>query len=449
MQGRRGCRTARLWLAALLVGVGAGRVWSTDAIPPPGGEARADGGAAAALVVAQAESALGNLNGQKLTAPFGGAVPVWARDWVERRGRDDPFDRRWHGYAVRLPAPYGDSEWLGVFSMYHPVEADADHFHRLERRNGLWSLGAEIDEREPASGYRITHHDLQVRLLPAEHRLNATDRMSVRRLSGARGLMLARMSEDLAVQEVRVEGAVAPFARAGGLLAVAVPPGPPASLPVQVEYGGIVHHPGMDDVGPEVSFLFSYWYPNIARLPATGDVTVTAPVAWTVIAEGEQQDRTATGGEARIRWRQSHPVCWLQFAAGPYQRTSRTAGDKMLNVYLLKPHPRTAETALNTVSQALPFFSRTFTPFPWTHYDVVEYPMTVGALEGYSMTAMSLELLRVALPHELSHSWWGGLVPNTYTVDMWNESFASYSERLLSEAAKPEPRPGLHAGDKR
>jgi hypothetical protein len=333
--------------------------------------------------------------------------------------------------------------------MYHPVEADADHFHRLEQRNGVWSLGTEIGEREPASEYQITHHDLQVRLLPAEHRLNATDRMTVRRLRGAHGLMLARMSEDFAVQEVRVAGAVASFGRAGGLLAVAMPLGPPASLLVQVEYGGIVHHPGMDDVNSEVSLLFSYWYPNIARLPATGDVTVTAPAAWTVIAEGEQQDRTATGDEARTRWRQTHPVCWLQIAAGPYQRTSRAVGDKTLNVYLLKPNPGTAETALNTVSQALPFFSRTFTPFPWTHYDVVEYPMSVGALEGYSMTAMSLELLRVALPHELSHSWWGGLVPNTYTVDMWNEGFASYSERLLSEAAKPEPRPGLHAGDKR
>jgi aminopeptidase N len=205
----------------------------------------------------------------------------------------------------------------------------------------------------------------------------------------------------------------------------------------------------MDNVDTEVSFLFSYWYPNVARLPATGDVTVTAPAAWTVIAEGEQQDRTGTVGEARTRWRQTHPVCWLQFAAGPYQRSSRPLGEKTLNIYLLKPDAHAAEMALDTLAQALPFFSRTFSPFPWTHYDVVEYPMTVGALEGYSMTAMSRELLRVALPHELSHSWWGGIVPNTYTVDMWNEGFASYSERLLSEAAKPPAQIGLRAGEKR
>ena len=65
------------------------------------------------------------------------------------------------------------------------------------------------------------------------------------------------------------------------------------------------------------------------------------------------------------------------------------------------------------------------------------------------MTAMSPEMFRIALPHELSHSWWGGMVPNTYTVDMWNEGFASYSERLLNEASKPGPPRGLRAGEER
>src|SRR5207244_5025579 len=98
---------------------------------------------------------------------------------------------------------------------------------------------------------------------------------------------------------------------------------------------------------------------------------------------------------------------------------------------------------------ALSFYSRTFAPFPWTHYDVVEYPMTLGALEAYSFTTASLELIPQALPHELAHSWWGGLVPNSYTVDMWNEAFATYSERLLREADSPRPRPGLQPGEER
>jgi hypothetical protein len=80
---------------------------------------------------------------------------------------------------------------------------------------------------------------------------------------------------------------------------------------------------------------------------------------------------------------------------------------------------------------------------------VVESSLAAGALEGYSMTIMSAEMIRPALPHELAHTWWGGLVPNTYMVDMWNEAFASYSERLLREAEKPEAPRGLRAGEER
>jgi hypothetical protein len=420
-------------------------------VPPTGAASRspaAEPEQQATAVVAQAEAALG-LSAEKLDAPFGGAPPAWARQWVERRGRDDLFDRRWRGHAVRLPAPYGDTEWLGVFSMYHPVETDADHFHRLERRDGRWVLGPEIDEREPAAQYRIVHHQLDVRLLPAENRMEATDRMTVRRLAGARGLLLARMNDDYGVQAVRVAGVAARFVRAGGLLAIVLPTGTPAELPVEVKYGGTVHHPGMDSVDPEVSYLFSYWYPNVARLPATGDLTVTAPAAWTVIGQGELQSRTVAEEEARTRWRQDHPVCWLQFAAGPYQRTSRQVADKTLNVYLLGPNSEKAEAAFRSLEKALPFFSRRLGAFPWTHYDVVEYPMLLGALESYSFTGISLELVPTALPHELAHSWWGGLVPNTYTTDMWNEAFATYSERLLAEATHPRSQPGTRPGEER
>ena len=94
--------------------------------------------------------------------------------------------------------------------------------------------------------------------------------------------------------------------------------------------------------------------PNIARLPATGDLTVTAPAAWTVIAQGERESRQEAGDVARTRWRQTHPVCWLQVAAGRYHQTARAVGAKTLNVYLLKPDEERAAKVLNTLEQALP-----------------------------------------------------------------------------------------------
>jgi hypothetical protein len=448
-------RAPGLWAAVLLaLSLGAVRGESVPVPQPRQAPLAAvatapapESGATAA--VAAAEQALSDRKPEALTAPFGGHIPGWARDWVTRRGKADLFDRQWHARAVRLPAPYHGAEWLAVFSMYHPVEADADHFHLLASAHGEWAVSAEIDEREPATEYRILHHEAELQLLPEAHRLQALDRMTVRRLVGARGLMLARMNDDYSVEAVRAAGNAVPFARSGGLLAVAMPPGPPSELPVEVRYSGEVRHPGMDEIEPDGAFLFSYWYPNIARLPATGDLTVTAPAKWTVIAQGERESRQEAGAVARTRWRQTHPVCWLQVAAGGYHQTARTVGTKTLNVYLLQPDEDRASKVLGTLEQALPFYSRTFGEYPWSHYDVVEYPLAVGALEGYTMTAMSPELFRNAIPHELSHSWWGGIVPNTYTVDMWNEGFASYSERLLNEASKPELPRGLRAGEER
>jgi hypothetical protein len=231
-----------------------------------------------------AERALAERKLDALSGPFGGSAPAWARDWVTRRGRNDIFDRRWHARVVRLPAPYRGTEWLAVFSMYHPVESDADHFHRLKERNGAWVVGAEIEERQPAEEYRITHHQAEVQLLPDDHRLRALDRMTVRRLPSARGLMLARMNEEFAVEAVRVAGAAVPFARDGGLLAISMPSHVPAETVVEVSYSGQVQHPGMDNIDTDSAILFSYWYPNIARLPATGDLassrTAKRPASW-------------------------------------------------------------------------------------------------------------------------------------------------------------------------
>src|SRR5947208_972835 len=89
MQGRGWRKTIGIWAAALMLAAGTGPSRSGGALPPPAGELPVDGGSPAAPVVAQAEGALTNLDAKRLAAPFGGAVPVWARDWVERRGHDD------------------------------------------------------------------------------------------------------------------------------------------------------------------------------------------------------------------------------------------------------------------------------------------------------------------------------------------------------------------------
>ena len=57
-----------------------------------------------------------------------------------------------------------------------------------------------------------------------------------------------------------------------------------------------------------------------------------------------------------------------------------------------------------------------------------------GALEGYSFATFGPGMLENSIAHELSHTWWGGLVPCPYTRSMWDEGFAEYSDSLFQRS---------------
>jgi len=80
---------------------------------------------------------------------------------------------------------------------------------------------------------------------------------------------------------------------------------------------------------------------------------------------------------------------------------------------------------------ALPYFEKRYGPYPFKRYSVMDGGQVMGfvALEGYSMaTYGTITLTPMVVAHELAHTWWGGIVPNTYLRSWWNEAFASYSD---------------------
>jgi len=66
-----------------------------------------------------------------------------------------------------------------------------------------------------------------------------------------------------------------------------------------------------------------------------------------------------------------------------------------------------------------------------------------GALEAYSFSTYSRGAFG-AVVHEVAHTWWGGIVPSSYTTSMWNESFASYCDGLFyRQTAEKKPERAL------
>jgi len=340
----------------------------------------------------------------------------------------------WTIGALGVPGTPGPS-YLAIFRSFHTLESTGDHIYHLVQEGGHWRFGREIPETDTL-GYRIRDHALTVTFNLPSGTCQISDDVRLERTDATAGFCILRLSCDMQVDKVTIGQQDAGAEAVAGM--VVLPPQREANTTVHLEYHGRVDHPGSDYIRADEVLLCSYWYPHIARLPATQTTTVTVPKGWTAVAEGELVSRNEKRHATTFTFRNRIPTCFFTLDAGEYAITSRTVEGRTLSVYELDPKPGRAEKALSMLQQALAFFEANFGPFPYTHYELVETrgPFD-GALEAYSFSTYDRGDFG-ALVHELSHTWWGGIVPNPYTKTLWNESFASYSDELFQRLTQAQ-----------
>lgn len=358
--------------------------------------------------------------------------------------------KKWEAGVLLPPNPKGEAQaGLAIFHAWHTCESDGDHFHLLRKTDTGWQLGAELPEREPGS-YRVRDHALTVSLDPTKKRASLSDRVRIERTGATLApYVLLRLSDDFKVEDVRrdsAKGARVPFQQIGGALACASPTD--RAFTFYLRYAGQVNHRGSDYILENEATLNSYWYPHIARLPATATVTVTAPPGWTPIAQGKLlSQKHKANGAITATFRNDIPTCYFTVDAGRYAITSRKVADRTLSVYLLNNAPDLAKRCLDLLQNAIAFFDKNFAPYPYPRYTVVEtHGPFGGALEGYSLATFGPGTLPGTIVHELSHTWWGGIVPCAYTRSMWNESFADYSDGLFQRLSQKREGGGEFGG---
>ncbi|MGC8668690.1 MAG: M1 family metallopeptidase [Chthonomonadales bacterium] len=352
----------------------------------------------------------------------------------------------WSLAAVNLPGRQ-DPQCVAIFRSFHTLESTGDHIYTLVLQHGRWRFGREIPEADTL-GYRIRNHNLVVTFDLPNSTCRITDDVRVERSDAAAAICILRLSCDMVVDKVTVDGEDAAAQAVPGMVVLSWHN--KAQVIVHLEYHGKVDHPGSDYIRADEVLLCSYWYPHIARLPATQTTTATVPKGWTVVAEGELINRTEKRHSTTFTFTNRIPTCFFTLDAGEYSITSRTVNGRRLSVYELDRKPGRAQKALDLLQQSLAFFEAAFGPFPYTHYELVETrgPFD-GALEAYSFSTYDRGDFG-ALVHELSHTWWGGIVPNPYTQTLWNESFASYSDdlfrRLTGKESGGNALTGAHSG---
>ncbi len=193
-------------------------------------------------------------------------------------------------------------------------------------------------------------------------------------------------------------------------------------------------------------------------LKGTYAVTVRAPAAWTVLANGPATAAVPlSGGRLEHRFARTPPISTYLVAviAGAYRGVASSHHGTPLGIWSrrsLAPFVDPDEV-FEVTKQGLDFYAALFDhPFPFAKYDQVFVPeFNSGAMENVGAVTFTEEYVFRDPPtetqrlgraetvlHELAHMWFGDLVTMRWWDDLWlNESFATYVSSLaLAEATR-------------
>ena len=302
----------------------------------------------------------------------------------------------------------------------------------------------------------VSSHVLSVRLEPATHRLEATDRINLRGVSGGSTLRLL-LHKDLVVRSVKAMPS-------GDTLTFVVRPGPDhrrevavslggffsAPKAIEVTYDGFIYDPvrkadtlafvrggstsGL--IGTEGVFLDAStgWYPDTAE-GGLARFIVEASVAepFRVVTQGRLVERRQEAGRSLSRWTSAVGAGGLTLVAGPYRITSRTIGPVTLSAYFLTGSDELAAQYLEAAARYIALYSELLGPYPFAKFDIVENFFSSGlampglTLMGPGVIARGEDALSPGyLDHEIVHSWWGNYVFARPGSGNWAEALTTY-----------------------
>ncbi|MFC5180004.1 M1 family metallopeptidase [Actinomadura harenae] len=160
-------------------------------------------------------------------------------------------------------------------------------------------------------------------------------------------------------------------------------------------------------------------------------VTLDHPTSLAVPATGTSTDTPGSSGRT-VTTATAAKVRDFAWAAGPFQKVSGTSsGGVKVNVYWVSGiSSSSAQSMLNTSTNALDVHSSRFGAYPYGEADVVlDNNFWFGGMEypGFVLDLVS----STALAHELAHQWWYGIVGDDEYNGPWlDEAFADYSTDL-------------------
>lgn len=338
---------------------------------------------------------------------------------------------------------FGDY-WV-IFHRYQGLEGEHDRIHPMIRTGDGLALGPEVPE-DVAVPFVITHEDFKVVLKPENNSAEFETTIDLK-ATGGRGSVLMRMNDAYAISGATYNGeAIKAFVnqpldkvhlsvgepelvRSGGVV-ILTNPGNGGKL--KLRYTGSIDIPGGDETTSDSMLLTSYWYPHIGRQPATSSATVTGPKDWLILTNGDVQSEQVSGDQKTVTFSNSVAIPYYHLVAGPYKMVAETKdrGRTFRAWHLDRNDDARGKADAESAKDSVAFFEDRYGKFPYNHYDVVDTPDYYG-IECYSFTLLTPSITPWATSHEVGHTWFGGMVPNTYIKSIWNESLTQYIDSIV------------------
>ena len=322
-----------------------------------------------------------------------------------------------------------------------------------------------------------THHELEVRLDPANHSMEVVDRVLVGRdvaldADGTYHLVLhAGLAPEVRTPGWRLEAVSGPVeATFFGINATTetVAENVPleawrlrrtrdVSGPVEIRYGGAIHHE-LQTQGEEYQRSFSetpgiissdgvflagtsFWVPTFGD----GLVTFSLEVSglnppWDVVSQGRRTRHEITpDGSRATTWALEHPTEEIYLVAGPWQAYVDRAGETEIYAFLREDDPGLAGRYLDATKRYLELYNGMLPAYPYASFALVENFWETGyGMPGFTLLGPQVIrfpwILTSSYPHELLHNWWGNSIYIDAATGNWCEGLTAYmADHLFAE----------------